>query len=284
MFFLILAILCSFTNSLLIKQNEDLGIDTRIVLASNYVSAVFLGWVLTLVNGVDGLSTQTLLLSGGGGILWPVSFYMLMWGIRQYGLSLAGAISRLSLSVPILFAVLFLREKVTPNTTWGIIFSFIAVLLLNPGKSDKSLSFDKYAVWFFPLLILIFGLVDGWVNVFNHLAPQTEKYLFITLTFTFSGIIAWIVVIARGININRTAVYRGLLLGVPNFLSTVFLLESLQTPFFSARSTVVYTLFSVSGVILAFGAGNIFWKEKLTKSNVLGVISAVAAIILLNTG
>ena len=83
--------------------------------------------------------------------------------------------------------------------------------------------------------------------------------------------IAWISLRIQRIPIERKALLRGLLLGGPNFLSTYFLLESLQTPALSARSAVVYTLFSVAGVILAFSSGVVVWKEKMTRGNILGV-------------
>ncbi len=282
MIHLALAILCSLTNSLLIKQNETQGLDTRVVLASNYLTAIFLGWVFVLVNGVDGLSTQTLYLGIGGGLLWPISFYMLMWGIRCYGLSLAGSISRLSLSIPILFALIFLRERLTFTTALGITGTFLAFFLLSPIKLGQSLAMDSRAVWYFPLLVLTFGMVDGWVNLFNTIAPQTEKYMFMVLIFTFSGIIVWASLLIQRIAISRKSLLRGLILGGPNFLSTYFLMESLQTPVFSTRSAVVYTLYSVIGVILAFCSGVVIWKEKMTWGNILGIIFAVGSIVSLN--
>jgi multidrug transporter EmrE-like cation transporter len=282
MIYLILAILCSFTNSLLIKQNEINRANTRVVLASNYVTAIILGWAFVLVNGIEGLSTQSLILGIGGGLLWPVSFYMLMWGIRHYGLSLAGSISRLSLCIPIIFALLFLHERLTVYNAMGILGTFLAFFLLNPVKSGQNTPLDTRAVWYFPLLVVTFGLVDGWVNLFNTIAPHHEKYLFMVLIFTFSGIIAWTGILLLNVAVSHQALQRGLVLGVPNFLSTYFLLQSLQTPFFNARSAVVYTLFSIAGVILAFGSGVVIWKEKITRGNVWGILFALGAIILLN--
>jgi multidrug transporter EmrE-like cation transporter len=284
MIYLMLAILCSFINSMLIKYNEVSGIDTRIVLASNYISASLLGWSMVLTSGLNAISPQTLFLSSVGGILWPASFYMLMWGIRQYGMSLAGALSRLSLIIPLLFALFFLRESVTINIILGIVSTFAAFILLRPVTPKQSRLLDFRAIWFFPILVLAFGLVDGWVNLFNTIAPQSEKYIFITLIFSFSGVLMWTGVILKKIAIQPQALVRGLALGVPNFLSTYFLLESLQTPVFATRSAVVYTLFSVAGVTMAFAAGALVWKEKVTRCNILGVLSATGAIILLNIG
>ena len=111
-----------------------------------------------------------------------------MWGIRHYGLSLAGSISRLSLSIPILFALIFLHEQITIEAALGIAGTFFAFLLLSPIKPGENLPLDSRAAWYFPLLVLTFGLVDGWVNLFNTIAPQAEKYLFMVLIFTFSGV------------------------------------------------------------------------------------------------
>jgi multidrug transporter EmrE-like cation transporter len=77
---------------------------------------------------------------------------------------------------------------------------------------------------------------------------------------------------------------RGLILGVPNFFSTYFLLESLRSPFFAGLSAVVYALYSVIGVVLAFGAGALLWQEPLTARNWAGVLLAIIAVALLNLG
>jgi multidrug transporter EmrE-like cation transporter len=50
------------------------------------------------------------------------------------------------------------------------------------------------------------------------------------------------------------------------------------------HSAIVYALYSAAGVILAFVAGSVFWKEPLTGRNWLGVAVAVAAVALLNLG
>lgn len=267
---------------MLIKRNETHGLDTRVVLASNYLSAIALGWLFVLANGVEGISRQTFWLGLGGGMLWPLTFYLLMWGIREYGLSLAGAVSRLSLSIPILFSLLFLKETFSFLTALGIFSTFVAFFLLSPLKSEKDNTLDIRALWYFPLLVVTFGLVDGWANVFNTIAPPAEKYLFMVLIFTFAGALMWSGLLVVRITITRQAFVQGVLLGVPNFLSTYFLLESLQTPFFAGRTAVAYTLFSVIGVTLAFGAGVLIWKEKITPGNAVGFAWAVCAIILLN--
>ncbi|GBC61733.1 hypothetical protein DENIS_2695 [Desulfonema ishimotonii] len=282
MFYLISAILSSFSISVLIKLNETRGVSTRIVIASSYISASLLGWAFILNTDVRSVSAETLMLGLGGAVLWPATFYLLMWGIRQYGLSLAGTVCRLSLIIPVLFAVIFLRERLTACTLLGLLAAFAAFYLFNPlGARDLNRA-DRRAIWFFPLLAICFGVVDLWVNLFNTIGPAPEKFIFMTLIFTFSNGFAWMDVYLQKLKPERDAVIRGLILGVPNFFATYFMMECLKSPVFQNQSAIVYTLYSVTGVALAFGAGVTIWKERVTRANVLGVFAVIAAIALLN--
>jgi len=306
---LILAILASFSISLLIKDNETRGADTEVVLASNYLTASAVGWAFVLLQpaadagGRLSISTPTLLLGLGGSLLWPSAFYLQMWGIRRYGVSLAGSVARLSLSIPILFALLVLGEHLTPVTALGIAGAFAAFLLLSPfrraatGKADSGgqapgkiaragtgSRIDRNALWYFPTLLVVFGCVDLWANLFNTLAPGDERFVFMLLIFTISGVLTWGSVLVRRRPLYRGSIWRGLLLGVPNFFSTFFLVGSLRAPRLQGHSAIVYAVYSAAGVILAFVAGSVFWKERLTGRNQLGVAVAVAAVALLNLG
>jgi drug/metabolite transporter (DMT)-like permease len=284
MIYLLLAICASFSITLLIKDNETHGASSQVVLAGNYLTAGIIGWLFVLGEGSPSAGRVTLALGLGGGVLWPGAFYLLMWGIRHYGVALAGSVSRLSLSVPVLFAVAFLDERLTLPIALGIAGAFGAFLLLSPFKRGQAIPLDRRAIWYFPSLVLIFGLVDVWANLYATWAPPGEKALFMVLIFTGSAIVAWTAVAVRRLQVTTNAVVRGLILGVPNYFSTYFLLESLRSPLFAGLSAVVYALYSVIGVVLAFGAGWLLWKEPLTARHRAGVLLAVVAIALLNLG
>ena len=279
---LTLAILASFSISLLVKHNEVKGVDTLGVLASNYVSAALIGWGFAMGRGQVTISRPTLWLSLGGSLLWPGTFFLLMWGIRRYGLALAGSISRLSLSVPVLFGLLFLGESPSPSAMLGILAAFGACILLNPKPRSRASSLDRSAVWYFPLLILSFGFADLWVNLFNTLAHPAERDLFTALLFTGAGLVTGLVMLRKKRGLQRQAVVRGLALGVPNYFSTFFLMRSLQTPMFAGASAVAYAFYSAASVSLAFTAGALGWKEHLSRVQFVGLAVAVAAVILLN--
>ncbi len=281
MIHLFLAILCSFLISICIKLNEMKGAERQVVLASNYIVGTSLCLIIIMMNGNSTVSLTTIILGLVGGFLWPYTFYILMWGIREFGLSLTGAFCRLSLVVPVLFALIFLKEKLTVYTCTGIAAVFTAFIMLQPSGS-KDGKFNWKALWFFPLLVFSFGMADVWVNVFNTYCPESEKFHFIFFVFFFSAIFTWALVLMQKIRPDRNSFMRGIVLGFPNVLSTVFILSALMSPVFHERSAIVYSLYSIVGVMLAFTAGAVLWKEKVTNYNIAGVAAAVMAIILLN--
>ena len=284
MIYLILAISCSFTVSVLVKLNELKGMKSEIVLASNYIVASILGWFFAFGFGFDKISPSTLVMGTVGGILWPLTFFLLMFGIRKFGLSLTGTIARLALVVPVIVALIFFGEKLTRNIGIGLLIALIAFFLLNPPSHKDARSLNLSTILFFPLLAIFFGSTYTWVNVFNKLGAADERFLFIVLVFTFAGLFSWIYVLASKKPLDRESLSRGFILGLPNYFSTFFLMASLKSQYFTDKSAVVYALYAVMGVILAFAGGVIIWREKVSKWNFLGVAFAIIAIILLDLG
>jgi len=281
MIFVLLAIAATTIINILIKVYGLRGANIQVVLASNYVTAGLLGWGWLLGRGIDGIASTTLLLGLVGGLLWPAAFYLQMWGVREYGLSLAGTVSRLSLSLPVLFAVLVLGETPTPVTWLGIAGCFVAFSLLAPIQSGPKQALDRLALGYFGLLVIIFGLVDLWVNLFNTMGQPDEQILFLTLIFTVSGLLAWGTVMAQRIPVDRGSFLRGLLLGVPNFGTTWFFLQGLKSPFFANRSTVAYALFSLVPATLIFAMGPVIWRERVTRINWIGLGVGLTSIFML---
>ncbi|NJL33310.1 MAG: hypothetical protein HC893_04940 [Chloroflexaceae bacterium] len=132
MLYLIATVLCSFSIGMLMKLTAARGMNAAVVIASNYVVGAVFGTAFALLAGTSTLSMTTVLLGLGGGILWPVSLAMLMVVLRQYGLSLTGALANLSLAVPVLFGFVFLNEQLSLLAWIGILLTFVAFFLLSP--------------------------------------------------------------------------------------------------------------------------------------------------------
>lgn len=286
MVYLVLAVLSTFGVAVLLKVSELKGAPSSVVIASNYVVGAILGWAFVLWDGRlgsnTGVSAMTLALGVGGGLLWPGTLYVLTWGIRHFGVALVGSVARLALVVPVLFAWFFLRELLTWQSATGVAAAFVALYCLSPLQRGHLQAVNRQALWYFPLLVLAMGTVELWANLFHTFGQADENFLFLTFIFTFAMIFSWLAIWRRRQPLDKAAVRRGFVLGVPNFFATFFLLESLRSPLFADHSAVVYSVYSVAGVVLIFAAGALVWREPVTYRSALGVLVAVGAIILLN--
>ena len=70
----------------------------------------------------------------------------------------------------------------------------------------------------------------------------------------------------------------GILLGVPNYFSIVYLLKALSTD--GMESSTAFTLNNVGIVILSTLFGLFIFKEKLIWKNWLGIVIAIVSILL----
>ena len=282
MIFLLISIVGAFLNAAQIKHYEIQGWDARVVITANYISASLLGWIFYAYGEDHQIDATTIWLGVGGGILWPSTFLILMQGIRDYGLSLAGSSSRLSLLVPVLFAVVFLDEILTFNTLMGILLALAALILMSKLKKADSGKLDLRALWFIPLMVFSLGCVNLWLNIFNHYGTPSQHHAFITLVFSFSLLFSIAYLYGYRIPVSKGAITRGILLGFSNYCMFFFLLQALRHEDFIDASAIAYTLHAVISIILVSSAGILIWKERLERSGYLGILLAISAVILLN--
>jgi uncharacterized membrane protein len=74
----------------------------------------------------------------------------------------------------------------------------------------------------------------------------------------------------------------GVILGVPNFFSLLFMLKALSTP--GLEASVVFPMVSMGVVVLSSIIGILLYKEKLTKGNWIGILFACGAIAVFSFG
>ena len=70
----------------------------------------------------------------------------------------------------------------------------------------------------------------------------------------------------------------GVLLGIPNFLSSLFLLKALST----VPGVIAFPSYSVATILVVALAGLLFFRERLTKKQMVGGLLICIALVLLN--
>ena len=282
MAYLILAIFSALSISMLVKDSEQKDQNREIVLASNYLSAAGATLAVLAVEGAWRFSPTTLALGAAGGILWPAAFFLQMRGIRDYGMALTIPVARMGLVVPVGFALLFLAEPLSLQVVVGLVVTISALWFISPIQFSAFRKLDPGAFWLLPLILLSFGFVQLWLVLFNAIGNQAEEFAFIAVIFLASAFFTILILALRRPRVETGAVRHGLLLGLPNFLLQYLLLQSLQSPVFIGRSSMVYILFSAIGMALTFVVGVIFWREQVTYASVIGLLLAIIAVTIFN--
>ena len=274
MIFLILAVLCSSVISILLrisqeKRSSDIG-----MFIFNYAVCILLSLLYfprhTLSMRVEGTSF-TIGLGIVTGILFLSSFVFLQQGIRKCGLVAASIFMKLGVIITVLISVTFFKESPGLLQVIGIILSVAAIIVFNYDRNG--LNADSHPVLLI-LLLLVSGLTDSMLNVFSKIGNQELNDLFLLLVFLFAMVSSIALYLIRKERMGGWDVLLGVILGIPNYFSSRFLLLSLNT----VPAVVAYPIYSVSTIVIICLAGIIAFKETLSKQKVLGLVLVAAAV------
>ena len=129
------------------------------------------------------------------------------------------------------------------------------------------------------------GIADSLINYTNqYQLQQNEASQFTMVTFTASAIVGLAVLLFLLISgktiFHSKSIAAGILLGIPNYFSIYFLIEALSA--FGNDGAFLYPVNNI-GIILAGAIGAVlFFGEKLTKVNLVGLAMAVLALLLIS--
>jgi len=214
------------------------------------------------------------------GTLFIVVFNFYAYGIQKVGIVVTTVANKMSLIIPVCAALLLYPTVEGMTEIKGIAFFLaLAGIYLSSTKGGK-LSFDKKYLW---LIILVFvgqGISDSIFNDFAQKFPKEGGYLFFMVLF-FTASISGVLILSvkrlkAKIHFQLNSVFWGIIFGVPNFFSLVFFLKALG----SMDSSIVFPLVSIGVVVSSSLIGIIIFKEKLSRSNWIGIILSVCAIYL----
>lgn len=281
MIILTLSIICSVAVSVLLKVARARNIDVAQAIAMNYVVATALCLVLFRPTPAALLTPATpWWVLAALGLLLPVIFLAMAAAVREAGIVLSDAAQRLSLFIPLIASFLIFGEALSFNKASGIVVALIAlVLLLIPragGRTTSDGTSGKAALYL--LFVWIgYGVIDV---LFKQLARSGAAFSSsLLVAFILAGVVIFTWLLVKRTRWHLPSLKGGVLLGLLNFGNIYFYVSAHQQ--FPENPTLVFSAMNI-GVISAgtlIGAG--FFKERLSIFNVLGILFAVAAIVLL---
>lgn len=294
MLFLLLSALCSAALMLVFKAFEKWSVNVWQGVTFNYIVCVLTGSLVFMTQfgqaaAVLSGSWQWLYPAGVLGVLFFAGFSLSGFSTQKAGITVTTLAAKMSLIVPVLFNVLFMPgNQLTPLAYAGIVLTFPALWLASAKKEEahsKNLQPTGIAAVVLPVLVFISGgVVDTTINWSNGgLQSEAQQALFSIASFGAAAVSGLIVLIFRAIktgeHIHWRNVVGGIALGIPNYFSVYLLLQALSA--FGNNGAWLFPLYNILIILTASAASARLFGEKLTRTNLIGMVLAMIALTLL---
>lgn len=275
MFYLLLAIAGSAMISILLRISSGKIKEGCSMLAFNYLTCTVLG--MAYAGFAPGITQNpgfpaALGLGIVNGILLLVSFILMQSSVRKNGVVLTSIFTKLGLLVPVVLSVVVFREMPTWVQVIGFCIAIAAIIVINLQKDTGR--FD----WSLIILLLLAGGTDAMAKIYEALgsADLTDPYLLYSFGAAF--VLCVSVVIAKKELPGFREFLFGTLIGIPNFLSSKFLLSALAT----VPAVVAYPTFSVATLLVITLTGVLAFREKLKAHQWAALAAILVALVMLN--
>ena len=285
MFYLLFSICISSFLFVIFKLFDVLKINTFQAIVVNYLTAAILGFYLSN-NSVSfqQIPSQPWFLGAFLlGIMFILVFNIMALTSQKNGLSVASVSSKMSVVIAIIFGVWYYEESIGLVKLIGILLALVAVYLTSIKEKNEIVKKNKD--FLFPVLLFFgSGAIDTSLKyVETSFVAEGGVPLFSATIFGCAFVLGVIVLLyqkVKGIlSFEFKSILGGILLGVPNYFSIVYLLKALSTE--GMESSTAFTLNNVGIVILSTLFGLFIFKEKLVSKNWFGIIIAIVSIILI---
>jgi len=281
---LIGTVACSTFIFVIFRIFERFNIGTFQAIIANYFTA-FLCGILLYRNEVRTdafIHLEWLPYIVVSSILFITLFMMMAVSAQKNGIAATSVAVKMSIAVSMLGMILIYSEALSGPKLLGIFCALLGVYLIASSGSKSNKRNTAY------LLIILFigsGLLDLNLNYAqNNVLTYISSSIFTAFGFAAAGILGVLVYIIQSFRgkakpIKAKNLIAGFLLGIPNYYSIYFLLESYQS--LPWQDSSILAVVNVSVVLLSVITGFIVFNERLNPKKLIGIVAALISILLL---
>ncbi|MCA1919869.1 MAG: DMT family transporter [Flavobacterium piscis] len=276
MLFLVLSILCSVIVGVIFKITRKYKGNPTQIVTFNYGIALALCYFTFSPNlaEVDASAPWNIYIAIG--ILLPFVLLSLVASIKHMGIVKTDAAQRLSLFIPILAAWLIFKEEFNSYKVIGIIIGFMALLFILRKQSSNTEN-----KWFFPAAVLLgFGVIDilfKQVALYTSLPYPTSLFVVFCVALSVAIVISIYEIGIKKVKLEPKNILFGALVGIFNFGNILFYLKAHKA--FAENPSTVFAGMNMGVIVLGSLVGLLFFKEKLSKINFIGIFLALISIV-----
>ena len=213
-------------------------------------------------------------------------FYVLAF--KTGAVSLSTTIVNFGVTLPIIYSIIFLGEKVTTFMIIGFALIALSLILLPSGdKKPDAKGIKTTKRWF--LFVIAATICTGTINVCQNVFAESnfanEKEVFTALIYVFASILSFILLpllkikdkkplYKSDLKTNVGLILIGLVLGVYNLL--------LVSALTFIPATVYFPTTSGLQILIAVIVSSITFNERPSLKQIFGIVVTIAAVVIIN--
>jgi len=276
---------------IIFKFFEKFKVDNLQALIFNYFTAAVCGYLfsdksisLSYIINAPWIYHAMIL-----GFLFIVVFNFYAFGAQKVGIAVSTVANKMSLIIPVSVVLIMNPEdNITVLKTIGFVLALIGIYLASTNNGQ--LSFNKKYLWLILFIFIGQGISDSVFNNANIFLKEfeelgedlynNEKMIFFTTLFTIAGVSGLLILAGKSVKSSPKLKFKniiwGIIFGIPNFFSLFYFLEALS--YYHNNESIVFPLVSMGVVVISAVIGIVFFRERLSKGNWLGILFALASI------
>ena len=263
-------------------------IDTLKAIVVNYITAFTLGFVSTgNILSITSLPNQpwfygALIL----GLMFVGIFFVMALTAQRSGVSVASVASKMSVIIPVFFGILLYNESLPVLKFIGILIALLAVYLSSVKEKNDTDTSAKSDLLLPILLFLGSGATDTTLKyVEKNFVAENEVAFFSGSLFGFAACFGLLILgyklILKREPFGYKNIIAGIVLGIPNYYSVLFLIKALQIK--GIESSTLFIINNIGIVVVSTLVGLLLFKETFSLNNKIGIVLAIVGVLLVAT-
>lgn len=278
MIYLLLSILCSTCMSVVMRLSSGRVKCKISMLAINYLTCVIMAVCFIGPGNIfvreTGMS-WAVQLGSLNGVFFMTALMCNQYSTARTGIVMPSVFSRMGgLLVPLVFSIFMFGELPGMLQVAGAVLAVAGILLMNLKRGGAIGGCIPALV----ALLFAEGMASSMTKVYRETGNAAFSDHFLLYTFASAAILCMIMVLIRRERPGLWELVFGMLFGIPNILSTRFVLKALET----MPAIIVYPTRSVCTIAAIALLGVLVFKERLSKNQLAALGVIMAAVIMLN--
>lgn len=260
-----------------IRWSQHRGANVYSYATVNYMTAAIAFYLWAGVSG-SPWSMAGALHGAGIGLCYGLTFLLINYCFRHFGVSRTTTVTYMAQAVPILASIVIWHERPSLIVMFGIAGTLIAIPLIVLQPERRTEKFAAVVIAAVALLFFGQGLAFTLMKSFERMHIGQQQLTMLAVLFSVAACTTGSFSVWRRSAIGRREIETGMLTGLLNLVNNFFVMIALSV----AAATIVFPTFTASTIALTTLVSMLLWHERYSPRAWLGLAIAVVSVVLIN--